>query len=87
MDTIVHFTNLSPYTASVEFRAGDNDCWHDDGAQDGRVQQYQAYYRDGAVSDANYRDFLSAYKGATGITTVAPYVAGQWGRGNDRLPS
>jgi hypothetical protein len=25
-------------------------------------------------------------KGATGITTVAPYVAGQWGRGNNRLP-
>ena len=24
-------------------------------------------------------------KGATGITTVAPYVAGQWGRGDDRL--
>jgi hypothetical protein len=25
-------------------------------------------------------------QGATGITTVAPYVAGQWGRGNNRLP-
>jgi hypothetical protein len=25
-------------------------------------------------------------QGATGITTVAPYVAGQWGRGEDRLP-
>jgi len=24
-------------------------------------------------------------QGATGITTVAPYVAGQWGRGEDRL--
>jgi hypothetical protein len=24
-------------------------------------------------------------QGATGITTVAPYVAGQWGRGDDRL--
>jgi len=24
-------------------------------------------------------------QGATGITTVAPYVAGQWGRGNNRL--
>jgi hypothetical protein len=22
---------------------------------------------------------------ATGITTVAPYVTGQWGRGNNRL--
>ena len=25
-------------------------------------------------------------QGATGITTVAPYVTGQWGRGEDRLP-
>ena len=24
-------------------------------------------------------------KGATGITTVAPSVAGQWGRGDNRL--
>ena len=32
-------------------------------------------------------DFIGAKKqGATGITTVAPYVAGQWGRGNNRLP-
>jgi hypothetical protein len=30
---------------------------------------------------------MSAQKkqGATGITTVAPYIAGQWGRGNNRL--
>jgi hypothetical protein len=25
-------------------------------------------------------------QGATGITTAAPHVAGQWGRGEDRLP-
>jgi hypothetical protein len=25
-------------------------------------------------------------QGAVGITTTAPYVAGQWGRGEDRLP-
>ncbi len=25
-------------------------------------------------------------QGADGITTPAPYVAGQWGRGDDRLP-
>jgi hypothetical protein len=25
-------------------------------------------------------------QGATGNTPVAPYVAGQWGRGNNRLP-
>jgi hypothetical protein len=34
-------------------------------------------------------DDLNTHKkkqGATGITTVAPYVAGQWGRGNNRLP-
>jgi hypothetical protein len=25
-------------------------------------------------------------QGATGITTAAPYIAGQWGRGDNRLP-
>jgi hypothetical protein len=25
-------------------------------------------------------------QGAAGITTAAPYIAGQWGRGEDRLP-
>jgi len=29
--------------------------------------------------------FQGKKQGATGITTVAPYVAGQWGRGEDRL--
>ena len=83
---MVHFTNLSPYTATVEFRAGDNDCWHDDGAQDARIPQYQGYYRDGAVSDAGYRDFLSAYKGATGITDWARVTTRSM-KGTRRLPS
>src|ERR1700730_2479933 len=34
-----------------------------------------------SVSGSN----LNKKQGATGITTVAPYVAGQWGRGDDRL--
>jgi hypothetical protein len=40
------------------------------------------------VVDRGSADFRRAQKkqGATGITTVAPYVAGQWGRGNNRLP-
>jgi hypothetical protein len=25
-------------------------------------------------------------QGAVGITTTAPYIAGQWGRGDNRLP-
>ena len=29
---------------------------------------------------------LQKKQGAAGITTAAPYVAGQWGRGNNRLP-
>jgi hypothetical protein len=28
---------------------------------------------------------LNKKQGATGITTVAPYITGQWGRGNNRL--
>ena len=30
--------------------------------------------------------FLEKKQGATGITTVAPYITGQWGRGDNRLP-
>jgi len=31
--------------------------------------------------------FITAKKqGAAGITTAAPHIAGQWGRGDDRLP-
>jgi hypothetical protein len=32
------------------------------------------------------QDQLQKKQGAIGITTIAPYVAGQWGRGNNRLP-
>jgi hypothetical protein len=28
---------------------------------------------------------LDKKQGATGITTAAPYVTGQWGRGDNRL--
>jgi hypothetical protein len=31
-------------------------------------------------------DFRRKKQGAAGITTAAPYVAGRWGRGIDRLP-
>jgi len=30
-------------------------------------------------------EIKSKKQGAAGITTAAPYVAGQWGRGEDRL--
>ena len=30
--------------------------------------------------------FREKKQGATGITSVAPYIAGQWGRGDNRLP-
>jgi hypothetical protein len=30
--------------------------------------------------------WLEKKQGAAGITTAAPYVAGQWGRGDNRLP-
>ena len=29
---------------------------------------------------------LKKKQGAAGITTAAPYIAGQWGRGDNRLP-
>jgi len=30
--------------------------------------------------------FLNKKQGAAGITTAAPRIAGQWGRGDNRLP-
>jgi hypothetical protein len=44
-----------------------------------------------AGSRASLRDTQASHivgkkQGATGITTVAPYIAGQWGRGDNRLP-
>jgi len=38
------------------------------------------------VDGAECQSAAQKKQGATGITTVAPYVAGQWGRGNNRLP-
>jgi hypothetical protein len=35
------------------------------------------------IKDLSYRQ---KKQGAAGITTAAPYVAGQWGSGEDRLP-
>jgi len=35
--------------------------------------------------DVQMRRIPQKKQGATGITTVAPYIAGQWGRGNNRL--
>jgi hypothetical protein len=31
-------------------------------------------------------EFLGKKQGAAGITTAAPYIAGLWGRGDNRLP-
>jgi hypothetical protein len=35
---------------------------------------------------AQIKESAKKKQGTTGITTVVPYVAGQWGRGNNRLP-
>jgi hypothetical protein len=40
----------------------------------------------GNKNAANSKLLREKKQGATGITTVAPYVTGQWGRGNNRLP-
>jgi hypothetical protein len=40
----------------------------------------------GLLGAANANLLQTKKQGTTGITTVVPYVAGQWGRGNNRLP-
>jgi hypothetical protein len=32
------------------------------------------------------KSILAKKQGAAGITTAAPHIAGQWGRGDNRLP-
>jgi hypothetical protein len=39
-----------------------------------------------AVQDIGFLVFLNKKQGAAGITTAAPRIAGQWGRGDNRLP-
>jgi len=39
-----------------------------------------------AYASAAQKAHKTKKQGATGITTVAPYIAGQWGRGDNRLP-
>jgi hypothetical protein len=64
-------------------------CLTEDNSSEPQVQRSN-------VNVGDYIDWRSTHwqfrwsgpkkQGATGITTVAPYVAGQWGRGNNRLP-
>jgi hypothetical protein len=44
-----------------------------------------ACWRTGWGRARNIR-FLDKKQGAAGITTAAPRIAGQWGRGDNRLP-
>ena len=37
-------------------------------------------------SFAKLIELLTKKQGAAGITTAAPHIAGQWGRGDNRLP-
>jgi hypothetical protein len=41
---------------------------------------------DGGAERAGGLDFRRIKQGAAGITTAAPHIADQWGRGDDRLP-
>lgn len=71
IDTVVQFTNLSPYTATVSFSPGDSECWYDDAPTDSRIAEYFEHYRNDAVSSAGYRGFLESFKAATGVTDFA----------------
>ncbi|GAA5233019.1 hypothetical protein FOZ76_02710 [Verticiella sediminum] len=71
-DTIIHFANLSPYTAKVEFPTAMQDCWHDTGAEeDSRVAEYYDYFRRAAVSADGYRDFLAQFQQHVGVKDFA----------------
>jgi hypothetical protein len=38
------------------------------------------------LSDIKHLQCKTKKQGAAGITSAAPYVTGQWGRGDNRLP-
>ncbi len=64
-DTVIHFTNFSPFSAKVDFAAGDGDCWHD--RYTSRTAEYLVTYARGYVWPEHLKDFLDAYQEATGI--------------------
>lgn len=76
IDTLVQFTNLSPYQATIEFPQGESDCWHNTPESDNRIKTYFDYYRRNAASAESYQNFLAAYKHASGIddfSTIPTY--------------
>ncbi len=66
MDTIINFANLSPYEVTVDFPSGDRYCWYDQ-LTSSRLSEYKGYYRQNAVSNPKFADYLSAYKSAYGL--------------------
>ncbi|MGB3290397.1 MAG: hypothetical protein WBA83_14085 [Burkholderiaceae bacterium] len=70
MDTLVQFANLSPFSASIEFPAGDSRCWYDDAASYSNVSAYFGHYLNGRVSHSAYSDYLGAFKEAYGVKNL-----------------
>jgi hypothetical protein len=69
-DTLVHFANLSPYQATVNFTGGDNSCWYDNGPEDSRIAEYADYFKRNAVSDSSYKGMLTTFKSSFGIDDI-----------------
>ncbi|WP_027210017.1 hypothetical protein [Burkholderia sp. WSM2232] len=71
-DAYVNFVNLSPYQATVSFPNEAKSCWYDTGADaDGRIAEYQAYYRSNQVSNDSLTAYMKDFKGAYGIKDFA----------------
>jgi len=69
LDTAIHFTNLSPYTAIIDFREGDGSCWNDV-VTDDRVGEYLQNYFWNYVGAESRIPYLQAFRLATGITDL-----------------
>jgi hypothetical protein len=64
-DTLVSFSNFSPYTVEVSFPPSFQECWHDDGADAtaaGRIFEYRQNYIGEIASNDSYLPFLKLYK-------------------------
>ncbi len=67
--TIINFMNMTPYTVTVSFPAGSEDCWHDT-TDTSSINSYLNYYINNSVSDSGYSDYLTNFKTGFGINDL-----------------
>ncbi|GAB5098174.1 hypothetical protein [Caballeronia sp. HLA56] len=68
-DVLLHFANLSQYTATVTFTPSDSTCWYDT-VTDKRIDNYVDFYTRVSVSDTSFVEPLLRFKSAFGALSL-----------------